>query len=381
MHRILEICQPRKLNFGAGCAVNLAADLKAQGSAKVFIITFSAMRPGLDKLLSELESAGIRARLDLSTEKEPSFDDFETVLASARKDLPDAIIGIGGGSVMDIAKLVAAQLKSNKDLDDIIGTGKLGKRQTLLVCLPTTSGTGSEVSPNAIFVDGRDGQKKGVISPELVPDLVYVDPELTEKLPPAVTASTGLDALTHCIEAFTNIFAHPLIDTYALEGIRLISSSLAKAYRDGTDMEARSAMALGSLYGGICLGPVNTAAVHALAYPLGTRFHIAHGLSNAILLPHVMRFNLPSAVARYAAVAKAMGCTATGEEELALEGISFIGELMKQCETPLNMSALNIPEDAIDTMAEEAMQITRLLKNNPRKVTFADAVQIYQSAY
>jgi alcohol dehydrogenase class IV len=140
-------------------------------------------------------------------------------------------------------------------------------------------------------------------------------------------------------------------------------------------------MALGSLYGGICLGPVNTAAVHALAYPLGTRFHIAHGLSNAILLPHVMRFNLPSAVARYAAVATAMGCSATGEEELALEGISFIVDLMKQCETPPNMSALNIPEDAIDTMAEEAMQITRLLKNNPRQVTFADAVQIYQSAY
>jgi alcohol dehydrogenase class IV len=266
-------------------------------------------------------------------------------------------------------------------VDEFIGNGRLPKRGTLLICVPTTAGTGSEASPNAIFVDGRDGQKKGVISPELVPDAVYVDPALAVSLPPQVTAATGLDALSHCIEAYTNRFAHPLVDLYALEGIRLISSSLARACTDGTDMDARGAMALGSFYGGVCLGPVNTAAVHALSYPLGCRFHVAHGLSNAILLPHVMRYNRSAAPERYAAVATAMGAQASQGEDLAEAGVLKVVELMQRCGMPLTMSALDIPEDAIPLMAEEAIQITRLLKNNPREVRYRDALDIYHAAY
>lgn len=369
------------MDFGAGCLGKLPEDLKERKVGKLLILTVPAVLPMLDSVAAGLESAGIQLSFDLSIEQEPSFGDFDIVLRNARHILPDAIAGIGGGSVMDVAKLVAAQLKNDQQVDDIIGSGRLKKRETLLVCAPTTAGTGSEASPNAIFVDGRDGQKKGVISPELVPDMIYVDPLLMEKLPPAVTASTGLDALTHCIEAFTNIFAHPLIDTYALEGIRLMSANLGKAYRSGGDMEARSAMALGSLYGGICLGPVNTAAVHALSYPLGSRFHIAHGLSNAILLPHVMRFNLPLCPDRYAAIARAMGCAGGDEREPGEAAVAAIVALMKECEVPLKMSELNIPEEAIDTMAKEAMQITRLLKNNPRPLTLADAIDIYHAAY
>src|SRR5699024_3953020 len=194
----------------------------------------------------------------------------------------------GGGSVLDVAKLVAAQLNNGQSLEDIVGIKKLKNRDFLLICMPTTSGTGSEVSPNAILLDQRDNQKKGIISPFLVPDIVYADPLLTVTLPPSVTAATGIDALTHCIEAYANRFAHPLVDMYALEGIRLISSNIVEACKNGQDIEARSGMILGSLYGGVCLGPVNTAAVHALSYPLGSQFHIAHGLSNAILFPDVL---------------------------------------------------------------------------------------------
>jgi alcohol dehydrogenase class IV len=380
MDRILQIYQPRKMDFGVGCLGKLPEDMKERKVRNVLVVTVPAVLPMLDTLAAELQSAGMEVSFDLSIEQEPSFDDFEAVLESARRILADAVIGIGGGSVMDVAKLVAAQVKDGQCIDDIIGSGRLKKRETLLICVPTTAGTGSEASPNAIFVDRRDGQKKGVISPELVPDMIYIDPLLTEKLPPAVTAATGLDALTHCIEAFTNIFAHPLIDTYALEGSRLMSANLGKACRNGGDMRARSAMALGSLYGGICLGPVNTAAVHALSYPLGSRFHIAHGLSNAVLLPHVMRFNLPSCTERYAAIARAMGRAGADDNELAEEAIGAIVALMKECEVPLKMSELNIPEEAIDTMAAEAMQITRLLKNNPRPLTLADATHIYHAA-
>ncbi|HYH55689.1 MAG TPA: iron-containing alcohol dehydrogenase, partial [Anseongella sp.] len=233
-----------------------------------------------------------------------------------------------------------------------------------------------------ILLDEKEALKKGIISPYLVPDAVYVDPLITRSVPPEVTAATGLDALTHCIEAYANKFAHPLIDVYALEGIRLISSSLAEAVRDGDNISARSDMALGSLLGGLCLGPVNTAAIHALSYPLGSRFHIPHGLSNALLMPHVISFNLPAAPERYAAIALAMGCRVRGSAmDTALEGISLMEKIMADCKVPRRLSEINIPRDAIAAMAQDALKITRLLKNNPRELSMEDAVAIYEAAY
>ena len=211
----------------------------------------------------------------------------------------------------------AALCDGGQDVRDVFGIGLLRGRGLALVCLPTTAGTGSEVSPNAILLDEAAHLKKGVISPHLLPDAAYVDPLLTVSVPPGVTAATGLDALTHCIEAYANRCAHPIVDVYALEGIRLISGHLLRAVRDGQDLEARERVALGSLYGGLCLAPVNTAAVHALAYPLGGEFHVAHGVANAVLLPHVLRFNLPACPDRYAAMTRAMGVAAAGPDEAA----------------------------------------------------------------
>jgi alcohol dehydrogenase class IV len=238
------------------------------------------------------------------------------------------------------------------------------------------------VSPNAILLDEADELKKGVVSPHLVPDAAYVDPQLSVSVPPAVTAATGLDALTHCIEAYANKFAHPIVDTYAREGIQLIASHLVRAVRDGHDLEARTALSLGSLYGGLCLGPVNTAAVHALSYPLGGRFHVAHGVSNALLLPHVLRFNLAAAPRRYADVAAALGVTRNGSDtSTAEQGVEFLSNLSKHCGVPQKLSELKIPHAAIPDMAKSAMQVTRLLKNNLRPLTEADAVRIYEAAY
>ena len=225
-------------------------------------------------------------------------------------------------------------------------------------------------------------RKKGVISPHLVPDAAFVDPLLMHSVPPAVTAATGLDALTHCIEAYANKFAHPIVDIYAMQGIRLISANLERAVRNGRDAEARANLALGSLLGGLCLGPVNTAAVHALAYPIGGRFHIAHGVSNAVLLPHVLRFNLPSAPDRYADVAAAMGVERNGSATTAAErGLTSIAQLSKACGVPQRLSQLGVPREAIPAMAKGAMQVQRLLKNNPRPVTEADAIQIYEQTF
>ena len=208
---------------------------------------------------------------------------------------------------MDIAKLVAAQLENEQQLKDYVGIGLLKGRKKKLDLCACHSGTGSEVSPNAILVDDRENQKKGIISPFLVPDIVYVDPLLTISVPPAITAATGLDALTHCLEAYTNKFAQPFIDIYAYEGMRLIAANIETAVKDGNNKEAREKVAMGSLFGGFCLGPVNTAGVHALSYPLGSMFHLAHGLSNALLLPYVMELIFRRQLKNYADVAMALG--------------------------------------------------------------------------
>jgi alcohol dehydrogenase class IV len=289
---------------------------------------------------------------------------------------PDIVIGIGGGSVLDIAKLVAAQLDNEQQLKDYVGIGLLKGRKKKLICVPATSGTGSEVSPNAILVD-EDNQKKGIISPFLVPDIVYVDPLLTVSVPPAITAATGLDALTHCLEAYTNKFAQPFIDIYAYEGMRLIET----AVKDGSNIEAREKVAMGSLLGGFCLGPVNTAGVHALSYPLGSMFHLAHGLSNALLLPYVMEYNIPAATKKYAEVAIAVGCRQQSTDEAtAYAGVQKIRELIKACNIPSTLKEVNVPESAIPQMAKDAMKIQRLLKNNPREITEQDAIAIYKAA-
>jgi len=289
------------------------------------------------------------------------------------------VVGIGGGSVLDVAKLVATLHDSHVSVRDVFGVGKVTSRNCYLACLPTTSGTGSEVSPNAILMDETENMKKGVVSPWLVPDAAYVDPVLTVSLPADVTAATGLDALTHCIEAFANRFAHPLIDLYALEGIELVSTYLDTVYQDGKNLEARSALSLGSLCGGLCLGPVNTGAVHALAYPLGGEFHVAHGVSNAMLLPDVLAFNLYAAPERYARVARALGCPEEGTDiEIAQRGIERIRQMCRNCAIPSALSHFGVTEEAIERMARSALTVTRLLKNNPRAITQQDAETIYR---
>jgi alcohol dehydrogenase class IV len=292
------------------------------------------------------------------------------------------VAGIGGGSVMDVAKVVAAKLNNSQPITEMIGIGNLNGRSTFLACIPSTSGTGSESSPNSILLDETDNMKKGIISPFLVPDLVIVDPALTIGVPPSVTAETGIDALCHCIEAYTNKFAHPLIDLYALEGVRLIAGNLLKAYRDGSDMEARTHLSIGSYYGGLCLGPVNTSAVHALSYPLGGEYHIPHGLANAILLPAVFEFNAPADLKKHAQIAAAMGVgsslTETSMIRLAVEKLT---ELLVACNVPTKLSALGVDKSNIDNLANKAMGVQRLLKNNPRELTMEDAKAIYQKLF
>lgn len=383
----ITLLQPQKIVFGTGCIQTLVKDYKKLGYQRLFVLTAPPILPLIEPTLAALKAAGTNIEVFDQIMAEPTLNDFNAIVEKARQFDADSVVGIGGGSVLDVAKLVAAFVHSDQQAADCFGTGFIKAKGLWFACLPTTAGTGSEVSPNAILLDERDHLKKGIVSPYLIADAAYVDPKLTWTVPAKVTADTGMDALTHCIEAYTNKFAHPTVDIYALKGIQLIAANLETAVKDGKNQEAREALALGSLYGGLCLGPVNTAAVHALSYPLGGEFHIPHGLSNAILLPSVMKFNAETCPKRYAEVAAALLSSTSGSPgdtsdiRLAQQGVDFIYRLAEAVGIPKKLTDLGIPQSAVDGMAKAAMEVQRLLKNNPREVTEQDAKDIYNSLY
>ncbi|MGX7893922.1 iron-containing alcohol dehydrogenase [Tsuneonella sp. HG222] len=371
----------RTVRLGQGVADAVGADMAAAGARRVLVVTGAPIRALCDGPVRALEAAGCAVEVLEASEGEPTLADLEASLAAARAFGTDGVIGLGGGSAMDVAKLVAVLLDGRQQFAEVVGTDLVAGRAIPLACVPTTAGTGSEVTPIAIVEDTEAQLKKGVVSPHMVPDFAYLDPELTRTMPRSVTAATGVDALTHCIEAYANKFSHPVVDQWALEGIRLVGQYLERACADGNDMEARAGMLRASHLGGQCLGPVNTGAVHALAYPLGGEFHIAHGVANSLLLPHVLRFNLPSAPARYAQMARALGCANGADDEAtALAGIERIEQLSEAIGIERHLSAFGISHNTVPHMAAAAITVQRLLMRNPREVSEDDARAIYEAA-
>ena len=374
--------QPQRIVFGTGCLTQFADEYLKLGKKRLFVLTADPVLPVLNPVLDQLKQAGVALLVETQILGEPTVSDFRRILKEAQAFQADSVIGVGGGSVMDVAKLVATFLYSEQEVEQCYGIGFVKARGVWIACMPTTAGTGSEVSPNAILLDEADNGKKGIVSDFLLADAAYLDPNLTLSVPPRVTAETGMDALTHCIEVHTNKFAHPTVSLYAKYGISLIAKYLERAVKDGSDQEAREGMLLGAMYGGLGLGPVNTAAVHALAYPVGGMFHKSHGLSNSVLLPTVMKFNMPANVKAYAEVALALGCQpGSSDEETALRGVEFVANLSKSCGIPQTLAEINIPQSAVPEMAKAAMLQQRLLKNNPRPITEQDCADIYNSLY
>ena len=382
MH-LITLQQPSRIVLGEGAADRFAEEFLAHGFRKLFLMTAPPIRPLIEGIVAKIEAAGAEICIYDRITAEPALDEVVGIIDQARSFGVDSVAGIGGGSVLDAAKIVACFARSEQQVADCFGTGLIKQRGLWCACLPTTSGTGSEVSPNAILLDRAEKLKKGIVSPYLLADAAYIDPLLTLTVPAKITAETGMDALSHCIESFTNRHAHPVVDRYALTGIELIAKHLERAVKDGSDREARAALSLGSYYGGLCLAPVNTAAVHALSYPLGGEYHISHGLANAILLPPVMRFNLSSDVAKHAAIARAVGvdCTGLSDEEAAAKGVEAVADLARRCGIPSTLTELGIGREKVESLADAAMKVTRLLVNNPREVTREDAIAIYNELY
>jgi alcohol dehydrogenase class IV len=370
----ISMVRPGLIEFGIGVAERLGAWAKGKGYRRALVISdaFNASRVEALGLPGEVAVYG-------DVKAEPDTGDLDRVREAAEGANADLIIGFGGGSAMDLAKLAAVLSGSSQRLVDIVGAGKIaGPRKAALAQVPTTSGTGSEAGIRALVTDPTTKAKLAVESMHMLADIAVIDPALTFTVPPKVTAATGVDALAHCVEAFSNRKSHPAVDIYAIEGVRLVGRYLARAVCDGSDAEARAGLSLASLYGGYCLGPVNTAGGHALAYPLGTRWHVAHGAANALIFPHVLAFNTPAVPEKTKAVLEALGLPVTDRVGSVFEGAhAFCAALGIE----MKLSELGVPADDLGTMADDAFAIRRLLDNNPRDLSRADILAIYEAAY
>lgn len=334
----------------------------------------------IDQIVGELKQAGISSRYITDVKPEPTVDNIRTVFGRISAEPVDLLIGIGGGSVLDAAKIFSVLLTNPVDVQTLIGIDLVSQPGIPTVLVPTTSGTGSEVTPNAIVTLPEEELKVGIISRHLLPKLVMIDPVLTIGLPKAITAATGMDAFTHALESYISNKANPISDMFALESIRLIAESLVDAYHNGADLEAREKMLLGSMYGGMALSAAGTAAVHALAYPLGGKFNISHGVANSMLLPHVMVFNQDAISDRLGNVAQAMGLQVgkMGGTDASDMVIKRIFQWTSEMQIPQNLREFGITEGDVDDLAIAASKVTRLLTNNPKPMDLASIKTVYR---
>lgn len=373
----------RSIFVQRGGSAELAKMTRDQGARKVLIVTDPGVLAAglLEKALPQFKKLNIFVHIFSDVRADPPVEVIEAAVQVAQENQIDCVVGFGGGSSMDVAKLVALLSLGNEQLADIYGIGNVKGPRLPLILVPTTAGTGSEATKSSV-VTVSEREKKGVLSPYLLPDVALLDAELTLGLPAHVTAATGIDAMVHAIEAFTTRhLKNPIADCLAKEALRLLSNNLHRAVMAGEDIEARENMLLGACLGGMAFTNAPVAGVHALAYPIGARFHVPHGLSNSLVLAPVMRFNLGVAHAMYAELGQIIkpglrGTTMDQSAQLVDYLAAFAGELG----LPTRLRDVGIADTDIDQLATDAMLQTRLLMNSPREITFDDAVSLYREA-
>ncbi|WP_319548546.1 iron-containing alcohol dehydrogenase [Desulfogranum marinum] len=372
-----------RIVMGAGSINTLDQEIKNLGGTKPMLIT----DPGLvatgiiDRIEKLLTKGGFAfIRFD-KVEADPRFEIVNEVVDLIRANNIDCILGIGGGSSLDIAKVASVMVTNPGKVEEYFGIDLVKKPGLKTILVPTTAGTGSEVTPIVILSDNHEKLKKGVVSSHLLPDCALLDPELTVGLPPAVTAATGMDALIHAMEAYTSINANSTTDMLAVRAMELIFGNIRTAYANGNDIEARNKMLEGSMLAGMAFANAGVTAVHAFAYPIGAEFHIPHGIANTIMLTPVMEFNLIGNLDKFAHIARIFGEGDAGmsPRKLAELGVAAVRELAADLNVPQHLSAYNVKADDVPALAEGVMKVTRLLANNPRTLKIEDAEAIYRS--
>jgi alcohol dehydrogenase class IV len=391
-----------KLVFGQSALGRLGELTREIGARRVLVATDSRlMDTGLvERVRAPLQDAGVAVEIFSGGEPEPSFRAAEACIESARDLHPDAILGLGGGSNLDLAKVAATVLAHGGTLRQYVGENKVPGPIWPLICVPTTAGTGSEVSAAAVLTDSENKVKVGILSNYLRAKIALVDPTLTVSCPPRLTADSGIDALTHAIEAYTAVDnadfpvpapgdsttyqgRHPLGDCLAEKAISLIGTNLSKAVREGSNLAAREGMALGATLAGMAFSNVGVALVHALEYPVGGAVHCSHGTGNGLLLPYVMRFNLPARPKQFAAIARLLGKDVAGLDphEAAEGAVKAVEKLREEIGIPSRLRDLGVQRSQLKGFAEKALSIKRILRVNPRPVTLVDLVAILEEAY
>ncbi|MEI6732439.1 MAG: iron-containing alcohol dehydrogenase [Comamonadaceae bacterium] len=355
------------------------------GISHLFLVTDAGLiKAGMiDGALASLAQAKVRVTVFSDVQADPPEHVVEAAVHAARDAGVDGVVGFGGGSSLDSAKLVALLARTPQMLADIYGIGLARGPRLPLIQIPTTAGTGSEVTPISILTTPSH-EKKGVVSPLLYPDLALLDSRLTLGLPPAVTAMTGVDAMVHAVEAFSSrLKKNPLSDALALKALQLLYANLPAAVSDGKDPAVRENMLLGSLFAGMAFANAPVAAVHALAYPLGGHYGLPHGLSNSLVFVAVLKFNLPVAQALYAQLGRAIlpQLTAASDSDAADAFVAAISDCVSAMPYAQSLRAAGVRQDDLAMLAQDAMKIGRLLVNNPRDVTLEDALALYQAAF
>jgi len=375
----------KKIVFGNGSFAGLAEHLtELKVSRPLVVLDGNLAGTGFGERLSGLlDKAKIGFVLYDKAVPEPPIELADEGAKLAIRKRCDGVVGIGGGSAMDLAKAIAVLAANKGKAEDYLGLNKVPGPGLPKIMVPTTAGTGSEVTFTAVFIRKKLKKKEGMNSPYLYPELALLDPELTLTLPPHATAATGIDALCHAIESYTSINASPMSELMSLEAIGLISENLRTAVHDGTNIEAREAMLLGSLYAGLGLANAGVTAVHSLSYPLGGKYGISHGLANTIMLPRVMAFNLPGAQEKFVDIAEIMGEIVDDLplREAAYLAVEAVEALIEDCGIFTTLEELEIPEADFPELAKVAMTVARPLANNPCKMTPEEMVEIYQECY
>jgi len=380
---------PAKIEVGFSKSREISKIIKDKGMElkKILIVVdYNLKKMGIvDPIFDSLKKENISYSIFDNIRNEPTIDEVDQAI----KELNvvsnfDGVIGIGGGSAIDVAKLLAVSINIKDTVRNYIGINLIDKPGIPMIILPSTSGTGAEATPNAIVKNTKEGWKKGIVSPCLIPDLVIIDPELTLSLPPKITAETGIDAFTHAIECFICNKANAMSDLFALDSMRLINKYLRRAFKDGSDREARYYMSLASLYGGIAIANSGTGGVHALAYPLGGEYDISHGLSNSILLAEVIEFNAEASFEKYIKVAEAMEIRTAYSTFTSEKIVKSVVDEIRKLVSDVGISSegiFRISDKTLDHLATMAIsEQQRLLENNPRPISFEDARQIYKKS-